>query len=145
MPPPLRAEVYGDPRHPERHALNGVDFGYPAPVEPTSGGTWWRRHLWWNRPWCFLHFGAYRVGRGAGRVPAGLRPTRLGGRAGSLAPATSHGHAGRGMWWTNHVWIFFRHRGSLYVASLHLFGRGDETLRLLDRLVRELRPARALR
>ncbi len=140
-PPSLRWELFGDARDPERHALNGLDFGYSAPVEPTSGRSWWRQHLWWNRPCCFLHFGAYRVGRGAGPLPAGLRRAMLGGRRGMLAPATSHGHVGRGIWWTNHVWFFFRHRGSLYAASLHYFGRGGEARRLLGRIVRELRPA----
>jgi hypothetical protein len=146
LPPwPLRTEIFGDPRRPDRHALNGVDFSYGTPVEPTSGKNWWRQHLWWNRPCCFLHFGAYRVGRGAGPLPPKLYPVRLGGRRGLLAPATSHGHIGRGIWWTNHIWFFFRHEGSLYVASLHYFGRGYETRRLLARLIRELRPASELR
>ncbi len=144
-PPAVRVSVVGDPRRPGRVGLLGFEFGYSAPVEPTSGRGW-RRHLWWNRPCCFLHFGVYRLVPPAGRVPHSLARAALGGKRGLLRRATGLGLRGsEGAWWANHAWFFWRERSATYVATLHFFGRGTETRRLLGRLIRELRPARSMR
>jgi hypothetical protein len=139
-PPPLVARRQGDGRRLGRWPLLGVEFSYGAPVEPSRAWRW-RRHLWWNRPCCFLHLGVYRL---VGRLPSGTRPVTIAGRRGWFLPATSHGLGARGLWWDNHVWFFWRDSGAPYVATLHYFGRGFETRRLLARLVRALRPVARL-
>ncbi len=120
----------------------GVDFHYGFAWEP-SHGPGWRRHLWRNRPCCFLHFEVYR--RPDRRpVPWRARPAVLGGRPGLLLAARGYGISAPGHrgYWANHHTFFWRERRTNYVASLHLFGPG--TRALLDRLVAELRPVRVL-
>jgi YVTN family beta-propeller protein len=93
-----------------------------------------------NAPARFVHF---VVGRAFLGVPAGARPASLGGRRGQLAPATPNGAFGSAPYFDNHVRFVWRERGTRYVATLHTFGEAA-TERLLDRLLRELRPANAL-
>ena len=129
-PPPL----HGVPGR-----LHGVEFGYSAPVE---GGPGWRKHVWLNRPCCFLHFTVWRA---TGAMPDGLKRASLGGKHGLLKLAAGYRFNERsGIYWSNHDWFFWRQGGVRYVASLHFFGR-RRTLALLNRLVRELRPAAAIR
>lgn len=143
-PQPLRAEFYGVFSPADRRGLYGVGLGYGAPVEPASGRDWWRQRLWWNRPCCFLHFTVARFVPGGGiELPRDVRPARLGGLVGRLRAASSWG-PGPTLWWANHAWFFWRRGGNQYVASLHRFGGRGETVRLLGRLLRELRPASEL-
>lgn len=144
-PPRLRARVVGNVREPLKGELpHGVDVSYSAPVEPQSGRGW-RKLVWHNRPCCLLHFTVWRRGSGDPRLPPGARPAILGGKRGLLVEATGHGlRPGTGFYWANHTWFSWRQGGVPYAASLHYFGR-RETLALLDRLIRELRPANALR
>ena len=133
LPPPLDLSLV---RPNSRRPPLGVDIGYGAPWEPDSGSGW-RRHLWRNRPCCFLHFVIQR-----GRPLRGARPAVLGGRRGRLLPATSASYGAP--YFGNHVRFFFRERGIDYVATLHNFGNAATTA-LLARLVAELRPVSALR
>jgi YVTN family beta-propeller protein len=94
-----------------------------------------------NAPERFLHF---VIGRTSQGLPPGARPARLGGRRGLLARATPNGSFGSAPYFDNHVRFVWRERGTRYVATLHTFGE-RATERLLDRLLRELRPARQLR
>jgi YVTN family beta-propeller protein len=114
-----------------------LDVGYGGPWE-TRGS---RRHLWRNRPCCFLHFvigrrerhGVYR----ADWVPRAARPRVLGGIRGRLLPAG--GERFEDFYFGNHVRFFFR-RGSVdYVATLHDFGHRPTTS-LLGLLLAHLRP-----
>jgi hypothetical protein len=124
----------------------GVDFAYNAPVEPGSGSTaWLQSHLWLNRPCCSLHFDIYRVPASFLPVPRAAIPFSLGGRRGQLLDAVGYAFsgadaAGRGIFWPNHTWFFWRERGVLYAASLHYFGLG-ETRRLLGQIIARLDPA----
>jgi hypothetical protein len=139
-PPSLRADAYGAiARSGRRIDPYGVAFGYSAPVEPTSGPGW-RRHLWLNRPCCFLHFTVYR--RPDGRpIPRAARPATVAGRRGLLKDASGYGFSDvAGIYWGNHIWFFWRQDGVPYAASLHFFGRPG-THRLFVRLLRELVPA----
>ncbi len=137
-PPPLRAGLV---RESPRRGPDGVDIGYGAPWEIDPGGGQTaakvRRHLWRNRPCCFLHFVIQR-----GQPARGARPALLGGRHGRLLPASGSYYAGP--YFGNHVRFFFRERGVDYVATLHTFGN-RETTALLGRLIAELRPVGALR
>jgi hypothetical protein len=137
QPAKLHVEVYGKPHHWSYAQPYGLDFSYSAPVEPAPG-SWWRRHLWLNQPRFFLHFNVFRVG-GIDLPPRSqLQRAVLGGRRGWLKRAAGYGLSGQSFWWPNHTWFFWRSHGVLYAASLHYFGRG--TLRLLDKLVANLRP-----
>ncbi len=118
---------------PSPHRIDGVDIGYGAPWESPPPAP----HLWRNRPCCFLHFVIQR-----GRPAAGARPALLGGKRGSLLPASSSSYAGP--YFGNHVRFFFRERGVSYVATLHSFSN-KETTALLGRLIAQLRPVAALR
>ncbi len=85
---------------------------------------------------------------GRRHVPEGARPATLGGRRGVLKDATSYGLASGAndyLYWANHTRFLWRENGVDYVASLHRFGTKKETRALLGRLIRELRPAKALR
>ena len=65
-----------------------------------------------------------------------------------LKDATSYGLASGAndyLYWANHTRFLWRENGVDYVASLHRFGTKKETRALLGRLIRELRPAKALR
>jgi hypothetical protein len=135
--PPLHVDVFGDPRRPRLATPYGLEVGYSAPVEPTSGPGW-TRLLWHNRPCCFLHFTLF-VPRGAPLPP--MRPARLGGKDGAIRYATGYGlRRTPGIYWANHTWFAWRSTGVRWVASLHFGGRG--TTRLLARIVRSLRPVR---
>ncbi|MBD0329250.1 MAG: hypothetical protein ICV64_04015 [Thermoleophilia bacterium] len=137
--PPFRAEVLR-----AGSSATGLEFAYSAAVEPPVRG--WRRHTWWNRPCCSLHFTVEWV-RGPAGVPRGARPAVVGGSRGRFLPARGFAFRDdgmRGRFWPNHAWFFWRDRGVAYAASLHVFGRGGETRRLLGRVLRELRPARAV-
>jgi YVTN family beta-propeller protein len=127
-PPPLGSSPV---RLSSRRPPVGVDIGYGAPWE--SG----RRHLWRNRPCCFLHFVIQR-----GAPAPGARPAVLGGRRGRLLPASSSGYSGP--YFGNHVRFFFREHGVSYVVTLHSFGN-RETTALLGKLITELRPVATLR
>jgi hypothetical protein len=48
------------------------------------------------------------------------------------------------IYWANHVRFLWMEDGLPYVASLHFFGRPD-TLALLERILRSVRPAQELR
>jgi YVTN family beta-propeller protein len=137
-PPPLGGGLI---RSSPRRGPDGVDIGYGAPWEPDPGGglpaALVRRHLWRNRPCCFLHFVIQR-----GPPALGARPTLLGGRRGRLLPASGSSYGG--LYFGNHLRFFFRERGLDYVATLHTFGN-RETTALLGRLIRELRPLATLR
>lgn len=140
--PPFRTEVFT-----AGGGGSGIEFAYSAAAEPTFRG--WRRHVWWNRPCCSLHF-TIQWFEQAGSTPRGARRAFLGGRRGWLLPAVGYGFgrrgdAGRGDFWPNHTYFVWRANGVRYAASLHVFGRNSETRRLLARLIRELRPARQFR
>jgi len=124
----------------------GVSFVYGGPWGPDSGPDW-RTHVWRNRPCCFLHFDVFRRPPGRQFIPSGARPAVVGGKLGLLKEAGGYGMiSGSGnadLYFGNHDRFLWREGGELYVASLHYFGRRD-TLALLNRLVRELRPAAAL-
>ena len=124
----------------------GVSFTYGFPWEPDSGPEW-RRHVWRNRPCCFLHFEVFRRPPGRQSVPAGSRPALVGGKHGLLKQAAGYrlfsGAGNSDIYFGNHVRFLWSEDGEPYVASLHYFGR-RATLSLLDQLVRELRPAAAL-
>jgi hypothetical protein len=154
-PPALLAEMLpapgsswrsrSDPAYRNRR-LSGVSIGYGAPWEPDSGADW-RRHLWRNRPCCFLHFEVFWRAEGRQHVPPGARPATLGGRRGQLKDATSYGLAAPtedGPYWANHARFLWREDGVPYVATLHRFGTKQETRALLERLISELRPIRSL-
>jgi hypothetical protein len=68
----------------------------------------------------------------------------VGGKHGLLAPAYGNGMAcgagNRGVYFCNHVRFAWRQKGTWYITTLHTFGR--DTLPLLARLIRELRPIR---
>lgn len=126
--------------------FSGVSIGYGAPWEPDSGPDW-RLHLWRNRPCCFLHFEVFWRQEGPRHVPAGARSATIGGRRGLLKDATSYGLVAPNndhLYWSNHTRFLWRENGVPYVATLHRFGKPEETRALLDRLIRELRPAAAL-
>jgi YVTN family beta-propeller protein len=127
-PPPYRADPIKD-----GGVTLGLDIGYGAPWE-TPGD---RRHLWRNRPCCFLHFVIQRVEQA---VPKAARKASLGRIEGRLLPAGR----GPGVYFGNHVRFFFARDGIRYVATLHSFGNAA-TERLLGRIIRTLRPARDLR
>ena len=140
--PSLRGEVLRNGRE-----ILGVELAYGAPVEPASGpARWVEDHLWLNRPCCALHFVVLRVTPATGRRLRAIR-LRLGGRRGLLAEAAGYAPYGRsgptGIYWRNHTWFFWREREQTYGASVHYFGRRP-TRNLLDRLMRELVPARTL-
>ena len=107
---------------------NAIDFSYSA----ESG----RPRL--DRPERFFHLQVMRQDQ---PLPPGTRPDALGGKPGLLARASSLGYAGES-YFANH-WRFFWSEGDVdYAATLHHFGPG--TRRLLDRLIRDLRPAGSL-
>ena len=113
----------------------GVDISYDAPTEQPRA----------DRPERFLHFDVQVRHKGwnvSNRLPPGVRPARIGGRRGLLAPATSRSYAVE-PFWGNHVRFFWREGGMRYAATLHNFGQG--TRALLDALVARLRPAEDLR
>jgi hypothetical protein len=135
-----------DPRYRKR-TFSGVSIGYGAPWEPDCGPDW-RLHLWRNRPCCFLHFEVFWRKEGPSHVPAGARPAALGGRRGLQKDATSYGLASGEndyLYWANHTRFLWRENGVRYVATLHRFGTKHDTRTLLGGLIRELRPAKALR
>jgi hypothetical protein len=69
---------------------------------------------------------------------------RFGGKRGRILYAHGYGlRSSQGLYWANHTWFFWRDHSTQYAASLHYFGHG--TAALLARLIRELRPADALR
>jgi YVTN family beta-propeller protein len=130
-PPPVGSgPVRTSPRR-----VDGVDIGYGAPWESESASRP-SPHAWRNRPCCFLHFVIQR-----GPPVRGARPALLGGKRGSLLPAT--GSFGSAPYFGNHVRFFFRERGVSYVATLHDFGNNNTTA-LLGRLVAQLRPVETL-
>ena len=142
-PPRLRADLVGKVREPLQGGLpHGLDFSYSAPVEPQSGRGW-RKLVWHNRPCCLLHFTIWRRPRGEVRLPARARRIALGGKRGVVVEATGYGLRADGFDWANHTWFYWREQGVPYAASLHHFGRKG-TLALLDRLLRELKPASEL-
>jgi YVTN family beta-propeller protein len=106
----------------------GVDFSY-------SGETG-RPRL--DRPDRFFHL---QVVRQDEPLPPGARPAEVGGRGGLLARATGLGYAAES-YFANHWRFFWREGEADYAATLHHFGPRTEAL--LDWLVRDLRPARAL-
>ncbi|MCA1700405.1 MAG: hypothetical protein LC790_16495, partial [Actinobacteria bacterium] len=112
-----------------------LDFGYSGVAGPEGSVP-----VRLNSPARFLHF---VVGRAFQGVLPGARPARLGGRSGLLARATPNGSFGSAPYFDNHVRFLWREHGTRYVATLHTFGE-RATERLLDRLLRELRPARSL-
>lgn len=112
-----------------------LDFGYSGVAGPEGSVP-----VRLNAPARFLHF---VVGRAFLGIPPGARPARLGGRQGLLAKATPNGAFGSAPYFDNHVRFLWREHGTRYVATLHTFGE-QATERLLDRLLRELRPARSL-
>jgi hypothetical protein len=143
-PPRLRADFFGDRFHPQKRLVLGIEFFYGTPVEPFPG-TWWRRHVWLNRPAYFLHVTIWR--RWAVHLPvwrAQLHRRCFSHRCGLIKYASGYGLRGTtDAYWANHTWFFWRERGVRWAASLHYFGRG-ETTALLARILRELRPARDL-
>jgi YVTN family beta-propeller protein len=121
----------------------GLDIAYGGPWEPGNPG--WQRHLWRNRPCCFLHFEVYQRPHGPRSIPSTARPATLGKRRGLLKPAAGYGRNCRGdsyLYWCNHVAFLWREAGTSYVATLHTFGPG--TVHLLGRLVASLSPAGTL-
>jgi hypothetical protein len=139
-PPPLYSDIFGSLSHPELRTPYGLELGYSAPVEPQSGRNW-RQLVWHNRPCCFLHFTIFLP---HSPLPSGLMRARLGGKRGRALYATGYGLRGsQGFYWSNHTWFFWREYGVEYAASLHYFGRGTKAL--LERLIRELRPAKTIR
>lgn len=92
-----------------------------------------------DRPRRFLHF---EVLKAEEPLPPGVRPARLGGKSGLLAPATGR-HYGAETYWANHVRFFWTERGVKWAATLHDFG--PDTVRVLGALVAGLRPAARLR
>lgn len=112
-----------------------LDFGYSGVAGPEG-----KVPVGLNAPARFAHF---VVGRAFLGVPPGAHPATLGGRRGELAPATPNGSFGSAPYFDNHVRFVWRERGTRYVATLHTFGEAA-TERLLDRLLRELRPANSL-
>jgi hypothetical protein len=137
-PPPLRALPVVFVLGGETGRLYGMEFAYSAPVE---GGSDWRQHVWLNRPCCFLHFTVWRA---MGAIPRGVTRAYIGGKHGLLKLASGYRiDETAGIYWSNHDWFFWRQGGVRYAASLHFFGR-RRTLALLNRLVRELRPAAAI-
>jgi YVTN family beta-propeller protein len=118
-----------------RGGAYGVDITYSGPTERPSA----------DRPERFLHFDVQARRKGwnvSDRLPPGVRPTRLGGRRGLLAPATSRDYAVE-PFWGNHVRFFWREGETRYAATLHNFGPG--TRALLDALVARLQPVEDLR
>ena len=112
----------------------GVDIGYDAPTEQPRT----------DHPERFLHFDVQVRHKGWNawdELPPSVRPARLGGRRGLLAPATSRSYAEP--FWGNHVRFFWREGGTRYAATLHNFG--PVTRALLDALVARLRPAEEMR
>jgi YVTN family beta-propeller protein len=138
LPRATRALTPGTPPLPliVHAGAGGLDFSYGGEAGPDPSVP--LRRL--NAPERFLHF---VVGRAVQGVPWQARPTRLGGRQGLLLPATSNGSLDDTPYFGNHVRFFWRQQGTTYVATLHTFGE-SATERLLDRLLRELGPARAL-
>jgi YVTN family beta-propeller protein len=131
-PPPIGSgPVRASPRR-----VDGVDIGYGAPWESESASQP-SPHAWRNRPCCFLHFVIQR-----GSPVRGAHPALLGGKRGSLLPAT--GSFSSAPYFGNHVRFFFREHGVSYVGTLHDFGNEDTTA-LLGRLVAQLRPVETLR
>jgi YVTN family beta-propeller protein len=112
-----------------------LDFGYSGVAGPEG-----KVSVRLNAPDRFVHF---VVGRAFLGVPPGARPASLGGRRGELAQATPNGSFGAAPYFDNHVRFTWRERGTRYIATLHTFGE-VATERLLDRLLRELRPASSL-
>jgi YVTN family beta-propeller protein len=112
-----------------------LDFSYSGVAGPEGSVS-----VRLNAPQRFLHF---VVGRAFLGVPPGARPARLGGRRGLLVKASANGAFGSAPYFDNHVRFVWREHGTRYVATLHTFGE-RATERLLDRLLRELRPARSL-
>jgi len=137
-PPPLHTLRDGIVHGGKASRIYGLEFEYSAPVE---GGPGWRKHVWLNRPCCFLHFTVWRA---MGAMPPGVTHARIGDKRGLLKSASGYRlDETAGIYWSNHDWFFWRQGGVRYAASLHFFGRW-RTRALLDRLVRELRPAAAI-
>jgi YVTN family beta-propeller protein len=121
LPPPvLTAFPWGE---------DGIDFSYSAEAG--------RPRL--DRPERFFHL---QVRGQDERLPPGTRPDGLGGKPGLLAPATSLGYASES-YFANHWRFFWSEDGADWAATLHHFG--PRTKPLLDRLIRDLRPAASLR
>ena len=125
--PPLAPLVIPSRRH--TGSIAGLNFGY-------SGETGDPRK---DHPERFLHFEALRQEE---PLPPAVRPAKLGGRSGLLAPASSRSYRSE-TYWTNHLRFFWSERGVKYAATLHDFGA--DTMRVLDALVAGLRPADRLR
>jgi hypothetical protein len=141
-PPRLMTDFYGDRSHPNRAGLLGLAFGYGAAIEPQSGRWFWRRRAWLNRPAYFLHFTLFR--QGPESLPSGLERRCFATRCGRIRYADGYGlRPGRGFYWANHTWFFWRERGTARAASLHYFGRPDTTI-LLARILERVVPADSL-
>ncbi len=136
---------HSDPRYRKR-TIGGVNIGYGAPWEPDSGPDW-RKHLWRNRPCCFLHFEVFRRRQERSQIPAGAIPATLGGHRGLLKDASSYGlsSADDYLYFPNHTRFLWHENGVAYVATLHRFGTRQETRALLSRLMRQLRPVSELK
>ncbi len=141
--PKLYAERYSASRNGDA-VMVGIGFTYGAPWEPGSGSDW-QHHLWRNRPCCFMHFDLWRSLAGTPPFPDRSQRATLAGRRGDLARASSWGMAcgagNAGVWFCNHTRFRWREAGVWYVATIHRFGMNDEDVRLLARLIRELRAA----
>ena len=141
-PPTLQVERYGNRARPNQPGLLGLGFAYGAAVEPASGAWFWNRRTWLNRPAYFLHFTIYR--RGPESLPQGASRRCFGTRCGLVRYADGYGlRPGRGYFWANHTWFFWREDGIAWAASLHYFGSPD-TSALLSRILARLVPARSL-
>jgi hypothetical protein len=141
-PPGLTVERFGNRARPRKPGLLGLGFTYGGHVEPRSGRWFWSRRAWLNRPAYFLHFTIYR--RGPEPLPTGLARRCFGVRCGLVKYADGYGlRPGRGYYWANHTWFFWREHGTAWAASLHYFGRPDTTV-LLARVLAGLVPARSL-
>jgi hypothetical protein len=139
--PALQVERYGNRTKPDRPGLLGLGFAYGAAVEPASGAWFWHRRTWLNRPAYFLHFTIYR--RGPEALPRGTRRRCFATRCGVIRYADGYGlRAGRGFYWANHTWFFWRENGVAWAASLHYFGA--DTTAPLARLLDQTVPVRSL-
>ncbi len=144
-PPGLTASRFAARRNGDALEV-GITFTYGAPWEPDSGPAW-REHAWRNRPCCFFHFDLWHALRGKPTFPNTAKPATLGGHRGDLALATGAGLAcgpgNAGVYFCNHVRFRWKQGSTWFVATLHSFGN-KETTRLLDQIIRELRPIRVL-
>jgi hypothetical protein len=104
-PPRLVAERYRPGINGDA-LLVGMSFSYGAPWEPGSGSGW-RKHVWRNRPCCFLHFEIWKALRGKPPFPEASRRATLGGHGGDLAPSSGFGMAcgpgNAGVFFCNHT------------------------------------------